>query len=175
MSFDHLKFTEKLNFKLLHSGKKFFFTYFKSFSNNIFSFSRNWLVSSRGRHWDPSPNPKILGSIFQNFRDFSEFLGLGLGLNLENFGIGPGIEFENFWDWDWDWDWIWKLLGLGLGFIFSKPGFGIGILLPTPGYQDKKSWGQRNPKSLEKLRRVTHGLFESLGTHFDFWRRCGIF
>ena len=25
---------------------------------------------------------------------------------------------------------------MGFGFIFSKPGFGIGILLPTPGLKD---------------------------------------
>ena len=37
---------------------------------------------SRGRHWDP--NPKFLGSIFQNF------------------GIWIRIDFSNVWDWAWD-------------------------------------------------------------------------
>ena len=49
----------------------------------------------RGRHWDPSPNPKFLklGSIFQNFgiRTGIDFSKLGLKFH-ENFEIG--IEFE---------------------------------------------------------------------------------
>ena len=52
---------------------------------------------TRGRHWDPSPNPKVLGlgSIFQNF----------------GIGIGFGIDFSEFWDWDR----FSKSLGSGLG------------------------------------------------------------
>ena len=64
---------------------------------------------------------------FFQFKTF--FMIIFLGLGSQKFWM----KFLDWKFWDWDWDWIWKFLGLG--FIFSKPGFviGIGILLPTPG------------------------------------------
>ena len=80
-------------------------------------------IGTRGRHWNPSPNPKFLGlgvgSIFQNFGICLFFpilevfhkviFGIdtpkiswdcvGLG---SNFGIE--IAFGKLWDWDWDLD-----------------------------------------------------------------------
>ena len=95
----------------------------------------------RGRHWDPSPNPK--------------FLGLGLGSIFQNFGIGigTGIDFSKFWDWDWDSFFL--KLGLGLGF-FCRP-----LVL----YKKRLSSGQRKCSAMIACSVRRHG-FET-----RFWRR----
>ena len=103
------------------------------------------IIPSRGRHWDPNPNPK--------------FLGVGLGSIFQNFGIGTGIDFSKFWDWDWDrffkilgWDWAWDCK-------FRTKSQEISTI-KTPGYPETRACSEnheitKNPESrgLEKLSR----------------------